>query len=96
MQSMRLLDIPLMAATGCTLNHTLREENRTADGLVNMGVDQQDKMVSHINPPDDIIPLLEVDMRGVSFVRLSFPFFSFFFGTLEILSFSIVYQNKNK
>lgn len=34
-------------------------------------------MVSHIIPPNDIIPLLEADMRGVAFER--FLFFLFLF-----------------
>ncbi|KAI8533199.1 hypothetical protein RHMOL_Rhmol11G0278700 [Rhododendron molle] len=60
----------LMAAMGCTLNHTLREGNKVADKLANLGVEQEEKMVSHISPPDDIIPLLEADMRRVIFERV--------------------------
>jgi len=60
----------LMANTGCTLRHILREGNKVADKLANLGVDQDEKWVSHISPPDDIIPLLEADMRGVAFERM--------------------------
>lgn len=49
-----------MEAIGCTLRHTLREENKVADRLANMRVDQENRMVSHIIPPVDIIPLLEL------------------------------------
>lgn len=59
----------LMASTGCTLKHILREGNQVADKLANFGVDQEDKWVSHISPPDYVIPLLEADMRGVAFER---------------------------
>ncbi|KAI8536509.1 hypothetical protein RHMOL_Rhmol10G0262700 [Rhododendron molle] len=39
------------------------------DRLANMSVNQEDKMVSHVILPDDIIPLLKADMRmrGVAF-----------------------------
>lgn len=40
-----------------------------ANNLTNMGVEQDDKMMAHINPLDVIIPLLETDMRGVAFER---------------------------
>lgn len=38
-----------------------------SDKLANMRVNQEDKMVSHVIPLDDIILLLETDMRGVPF-----------------------------
>lgn len=38
-----------------------------ADKLANVRVNQEDKMVSHVIPSDDIILLLETDMRGVPF-----------------------------
>lgn len=45
----------------------MREGNKVADRLANIGVDQEHKMVSHIIPCDDLIPLLEADRRGVTF-----------------------------
>ncbi|KAI8536130.1 hypothetical protein RHMOL_Rhmol10G0232600 [Rhododendron molle] len=57
----------LMNITGCTLRHTLREGNKVTDRLANMGVEQEDRMVSLIILPDDIISLMEADMRGVAF-----------------------------
>lgn len=60
----------LLEATGCTLNHIYREGNQVADKLANMGVEHEDKWVSHIAPPVDTIPLLEAAMRGVAFERL--------------------------
>lgn len=60
----------LMAITGCPLKHIFREGNQVADKLANLGVDQEHKWVSHISPPEDIIPLLEADMRGVAFERM--------------------------
>lgn len=60
----------MLAATGCFLIHTYREGNKVADKLANIGVDQEDKWVSHIVPPTDIIPLLEADMRGVAYERV--------------------------
>lgn len=53
----------LREVSGCILRHTLRENNKVADRLTNVGVNQEHKMISHIIPPDDI-PFLEVDMRG--------------------------------
>lgn len=35
-----------------------------------IGVDQENKMVSHIILSEDIIPLLETDTRGVAFERV--------------------------
>lgn len=52
-----------------SLNHTLREGNKGLDKLARTGVDQEDKMVSLVTPPDKIIPLHEADMAGVSFGR---------------------------
>lgn len=60
----------LLAATGCSLSHVYREGNQVADKLANVGVEQEEKWVSHITPPVDIIPLLEADMRGVAFERM--------------------------
>lgn len=59
----------LMKATGCSLKHIYREGNQIADRLANMGVDQEERMVSHVIPRDEIIPFSEADMRGVSFER---------------------------
>lgn len=53
----------LLASTRCTLKHTFREGNQVTDRLANMGVNQEDKMVSHVIQKDDIIPLLETDMK---------------------------------
>ncbi|KAI8537441.1 hypothetical protein RHMOL_Rhmol09G0024100 [Rhododendron molle] len=52
------------------LKHTPRKGNKIVGRLANKGVDQEDKMVSHVIPPEDIIPILEADMRGVAFERL--------------------------
>lgn len=62
--------IALMESTRCTLKHIYHEGNKVADKLANMGVEQDDKWVSHISPPETIIPLLEADMRGVAFERM--------------------------
>lgn len=40
-----------------SLNHSLREGNNGLDKLARTGVDQEDKMVSLVAPPDKIIPL---------------------------------------
>lgn len=45
------------------MENTLREGNKVA----RMNVEQEDKMVSLLIPRDDIMPLLTVDMAGVSF-----------------------------
>lgn len=59
-----------MASTGA-LCSTLREGNKVGDRLANMGVDQGTRsMVSHSIPLEDIIPLLEADMRRVAFERV--------------------------
>lgn len=55
----------LLEDSGCILRHTLKEGNKVADRLANIGVDQEDKMVSYIIPSYDLIPLLEADTRGV-------------------------------
>lgn len=60
----------LIDITGSMLKHTITEGNKVADSFANMGVDQEEKMVSHITPPDGIISLLEADMRGVAFGRV--------------------------
>lgn len=69
----------LKAATGCTLKHTLREENKVANRLTTMGVEveQDEKMVLHVTPPDDrraaferYLSLPEADVGWVTFERL--------------------------
>ncbi|KAI8552620.1 hypothetical protein RHMOL_Rhmol06G0280900 [Rhododendron molle] len=59
----------LLEAMGCRLRLTSREGNKVMDRLANMCIDQEHKMVSHIIPHDDLISLLETDMRGVAFDR---------------------------
>lgn len=59
----------MIAAMGCSLSHTYREGNKVVDKLANIEGEQEDKWVSHIVPPVDIIPLLEADMRGVAYER---------------------------
>lgn len=49
---------------------TIDRPKKVADMFANIGVDQEDRMVSYIIPPDDLIPLLEADMRGVAFERV--------------------------
>lgn len=56
--------------------------NQVADRPVNMEVDQEENMVSHIIPSNDLIPLLEADTWGVTFERI-----------LVVFSF-VVYQKK--
>lgn len=59
----------LLDATGCTIQHTLREGNACADYLTNMGANQDNNLV-HINEPtDDLKILIGMDSRGVSFLR---------------------------
>lgn len=60
-----------MTITRCTLEHIFWEGNKVAARLVNMEVDQKNKMVPHIIPPNDIIPQLEARMREVAIFFLS-------------------------
>lgn len=54
-----------MATIRSSLKHTLREGNKVAYKLANMGADQDEKMVSRVIPMDEVISLLETDMRRV-------------------------------
>lgn len=65
-----------MTITRCTLEHIFWEGNKVADRFANMEVDQKNKMVPHIIPPNDIIPLLEARMREVAIL--------FFFQSIEL------------
>lgn len=49
--------------------YILREGNKGTDRLANMSVDQDHQMVSLIILPDELIPLREMDMKGVAFER---------------------------
>ncbi|KAH7845953.1 hypothetical protein Vadar_007925 [Vaccinium darrowii] len=57
----------LKAVMRSSLKHVLQEGNKGAGFLANVGADQDDKMVSHNSPPIGAIPLLEMDLRGVTF-----------------------------
>ncbi|GMP90230.1 hypothetical protein CsSME_00041449 [Camellia sinensis var. sinensis] len=59
----------LMARCTCTLGHTLREGNRVADMLANLGVAQTEHVVMLEDPPKAVRALVVEDMIGVSFVR---------------------------
>ncbi|CAL5427518.1 unnamed protein product [Camellia sinensis] len=59
----------LLKRCTCTLGHTLREGNRVADMLANLGVAQTEHVVMLEDPPEAVRALVVEDMIGVSSVR---------------------------
>ncbi|GMP30557.1 hypothetical protein CsSME_00005172 [Camellia sinensis var. sinensis] len=53
----------------CSLLHTLREGNKVADRLANMGVTQEEHVMIFEDSPAEVTALLIDDMTGVSVVR---------------------------
>lgn len=61
-----LTQMLVLEVTGCNLKHTLREGNNVADETARIRVNQQDRMVSFVTPPDEVKDLLAGDFAGVS------------------------------
>ncbi|GMQ02629.1 hypothetical protein CsSME_00048760 [Camellia sinensis var. sinensis] len=59
----------LLRRSNSSLGHTLREGNKAADLLANMGVAQNEHVIFLDNPPAKVTPFLIEDMTGASFVR---------------------------
>lgn len=59
----------LMKRCNCTLSHTLREGNRVADRLANIGVAQDEHVVLLEDPPEAVTALVIDDMTGAHFER---------------------------
>ncbi|GMP24108.1 hypothetical protein CsSME_00001499 [Camellia sinensis var. sinensis] len=59
----------LLRRSNSSLQHTLREGNRAADHLANLGVDQNEHVVFLDNPPAEVATFLIDDMTGASFAR---------------------------
>ncbi|GFY84043.1 hypothetical protein Acr_03g0008170 [Actinidia rufa] len=53
----------LIRRSGSNIGHTLREGNRVADKLANLGVDQDDPMVTLSTTPDESRDLLAQDLQ---------------------------------
>lgn len=58
----------LLQRCNCSLSHILREGNKVADKLANMGV-AQDEHVVILEPPEEVRALVIDDMTGVAIVR---------------------------
>ncbi|XP_028068210.1 uncharacterized protein LOC114270811 [Camellia sinensis] len=59
----------LLKRCNCSLRHTLREGNRVADRLANLGVVQTDHVVMLEDPPEAVRALIIEDMTGVGAMR---------------------------
>ncbi|CAL5322980.1 unnamed protein product [Camellia sinensis] len=59
----------LMLRCNCDVSHILREGNKCADGLANMGVNHVENLVVLDNPPNEIANLLIADIVGASCER---------------------------
>jgi len=59
----------LLASQNISLHHTLREGNHCADFLAKYGASTDEEFVIHQTPPADLLPLLQADALGTSFVR---------------------------
>ena len=59
------------------IKHTYREANKCADRLANLGLFQSVNFLVHSDPPIELIPLIEADLRGACYNRLCPAFSSF-------------------
>ena len=59
------------------IKHTYREANKCADRLANLGLFQSVNFLVHSDPPIELIPLIEADLRGACCNRLCPAFSSF-------------------
>ncbi|CAL5396480.1 unnamed protein product [Camellia sinensis] len=59
----------LMKRRNCTLGHTLREGNKVANRLANIGVEQDNHVVILEDPLENVIAVVIDDMNGAHFER---------------------------
>ncbi|KAF5933851.1 hypothetical protein HYC85_030022 [Camellia sinensis] len=59
----------LLRRCSCSLVHTLRDGNKVADQLANLGVAQTEHVVFLEDPPDEVRASLVNDITGVRFER---------------------------
>jgi ribonuclease HI len=59
----------LLSHENVSLHHTLREGNQCADFLAKLGASSDVKLMTHMQPPDELRPLLSIDAIGTMFLR---------------------------